>query len=482
MAMIMTLVVLLAVTGFVWSRSSLYGKPTIESFLVSNRNIPFGLGAITLSASWTQAIALVVGATFAYMGPWNFMWFCIPNILVLVFMAFLAPKIQEAMPQGYTLPQVVGQAFGPGVRTLFFLSAIGSLIYIISVTMTALAQWIGQQLNIPVWAISIVIGGFSFLWVVRRGLPQAVIGDVVKMILIGALIIGVIALHINYAGVITAEVFVSKASPGTVFWNFGVALAVTLFGSVVCSPDIAERAYAVDRRNVRRSYLGAAVLFAVIVLVFGSVGFLAKGLGISVSNTQPAALAVLQATVSPGAILIVTVMFVVLLTAGLATMLASAGDILVIEFYRRFINPDAGDERVVHWSRVFIALAVLSGTLIAAFNPDLSLLIQNMAVIRGEAVIPLFLALFWPKIASGRYVFWGMLLGVIGGVVLVCGTLYDGALWQNVFGSPMPFLVANGKPLGALVAFFAPLATCLLAFLMRQVNGSVTKQIVDVKT
>jgi len=62
-----------------------------------------------------------------------------------------------------------------------------------------------------------------------------------------------------------------------------------------------------------------------------------------------------------------------------------------------------------------------------------------------------FLALFWPKIASGRYVFWGMLIGLAGGIALTFGGLAG----------------VHGRPLGALFAFFAPLAAVLIAYLMR---------------
>lgn len=471
MTVVIMLSALTTVGALVWFLSRSYRKPTTESFLVSNRNIPFGLGAVTFTATWTQAIALVVGATFAYRGQWEFFWFTVTNVGALVFMGMLAPKVQEVMPRGYTFPQVVERAFGPGVRTVFFLTATASLVYIVSVTLTALQQWTSQQLGIPPWQMAIAIGSFAFLWVVGRGLPAAVIGDAVKVTFIMMGVIGVIALHFHYAGLVSTQVLAPASSGGSfwgVFWMVGVPLGVTFLGAILSSPEYPERAYAVDRRVIRRSCFTAAALFAAVVIAYGSVGFLAKDLGLVISGTQPAALAVLQVTVPQWAILVVTVVFIVLLTASLASMLASAGDLMVIEVYRRFVNPEATNKKIVRWSRVFILCTVVAGTFIAALNLDLSLLIQSMAVIRGEVIIPMLLALFWPLIAPGRYVFWGMITGVLGGIALTFG----GPLWQSVFSQPTAqFFVANGRPLGALFAFFAPLGFCLLAIAMRRAGG-----------
>ncbi|MEX2013350.1 MAG: hypothetical protein WD897_00330, partial [Parcubacteria group bacterium] len=453
-----------------------YRKPTAESFLVSNRNIPFGLGVVTFTATWTQAVALVVGATFAYKGQWEFFWFMVTNVGTLIFLGMLAPRVQEVMPRGYTFPEVVERAFGPGVRSVFALTAIASLVYIVSLTLTALQQWTSQQLGIPSWQVAIIIGSFAFLWVAGRGLPAAVIGDAVKVALILMGVAGVIALHFHHTGSVSAQV-VAPASSGSSFWGalwmIGVPLGVTFLGAILSTPEYPERTYAVDRRIIRYSCFTAAALFAVIVIAYGSVGFLAKDLGLIIPGTQLVALEVLQSTVPQWAILVVTVVFIVLLTAGLASMLASAGDLMVIEVYRRFVNPEATNKEIVRWSRVFILVTVVMGTFIAALNLDLSLLVQSMAVIRGEVVIPMLLALFWPLIAPGRYVFWGMITGVLGGIAITFG----GPLWQNVFNQPTAqFLIANGRPLGALFAFFAPLGFCLLAVAKRQA-GVLTRAI-----
>ena len=188
----------------------------------------------------------------------------------------------------------------------------------------------------------------------------------------------------------------------------------------------------------------------------------------SLSNTEPPALAVLQATMSQWILFLVTVVLIVVLVSTLASMIGSAGDLTVIEIYQRFINKRANNAETVRWGRIFMTMTVVLGTLIATLNLDLSLLIQSMAVIRGEVIIPMLLALFWPLIAPGRYVFWGMITGVLGGITITFG----GPLWQNVFSqSTAQFIIANSRPFGALFTLFAPLGFCLLAVTLRRVGA-----------
>ncbi len=79
---------------------------TIQGFLVAERNVNWWLGATSIAASWVWAPALFVSVQFAYeKGLPGIFWFTFPNIIALALFMFLAPKIREKLPNGYTLPQ-----------------------------------------------------------------------------------------------------------------------------------------------------------------------------------------------------------------------------------------------------------------------------------------------------------------------------------------------------------------------------------------
>ncbi|HEY4508111.1 MAG TPA: hypothetical protein VJJ55_00455 [Candidatus Paceibacterota bacterium] len=81
---------------------------SIQGFLVAGRNVNWWLGATSIAASWIWAPALFVSVQFAYQqGLPGIFWFTFPNIIALLIYIWLAPKIREKMPYGYTLPQYI---------------------------------------------------------------------------------------------------------------------------------------------------------------------------------------------------------------------------------------------------------------------------------------------------------------------------------------------------------------------------------------
>ena len=79
---------------------------TIQGFLVAERNVKWWLGATSIAASWIWAPALFISVQMAFQkGLPGIFWFTFPNIIALVLFIFLAPRIREKLPMGYTLPQ-----------------------------------------------------------------------------------------------------------------------------------------------------------------------------------------------------------------------------------------------------------------------------------------------------------------------------------------------------------------------------------------
>lgn len=443
----------LIVASIVILRLSKRARLTTESFLVANRRIPFTIGVATLTANWIQAPAILASGVLAYQSPYHFLAFICPNVFALVLMGLLAPGIQRAVPQGYTIPQFLGEIFGPGVRTLFFFSSLGALSLAVGYTFTGLRQWFSQQLGMQAPEIALVIGAAACLWVIPRGLPGAIVGDIIKISLIALGILGTVALVASHSMPVAETIVAGSASVSAtwVFWSLGVPLAASLIGGPICNPDLGERAYAVDGRIVRRAYFSAAAIFGFAVLVFGSLGFLARYLKLELKSGQLPAFVVLETTMPEWVVLAVTIALVVVLAAALASILASAGDLVVIELYRRFIRPSASDRETIRWSRAFMFVPIIVGTYLASLEKvDLTVLLQSMAVVRGEAIIPIILAVFWPKRARGNYLFVGMLIAAIGGIGLM-------------FYRPTDFLQVHGGAFAALFAVFVPLVLWLIA-------------------
>lgn len=447
--------VLACITVFVLWRASARTS-NADSFLVAGRNVPLGRGVVTLTANWLQAPALLASGALAYQSAYHFGAFWVPNVLALIVPVFFVLKVREVVPRGFTVPEYIGKVYGPTVRTLFALSALTALAFAVGFTITGLSQWLQPLLGISTWQISATIGVFAFAWVILQGLPGAIRGDIVKVAVIVLGMVGVIVLWFYRGPSLPATPLTNWApvSFWSVLWVVGVPFAASLIGGPICNPDLGERVYALDKQTIRGSYIGAATFFGIGVIVFGSLGYLAHFEFAGKFAGFPA-FAVLNKLGDPTLTIVVSVALAVILTAAVASYIASAGDLVAIEIYRRFVHPSASDKEIVWASRITMPLPILIGTILANVDGvSVPSLLASLAVVRGEAIVPMLLAVYCTKQVNGVAIAAGMLVGFFVGVPLTYAEFF--------FGSDQTFLIANGKPIGALVAVGAPLVVFLI--------------------
>lgn len=411
-------------------------------------------GTLSVTANWLQAPAILASGALAYASPWHFAYFMVPNVLALMLPGLLAPHIQRAMPRGYTLPQFIEKVYGPGVRTLLFVSSTFALIGAVGYTFIGLKSWFANEFGVPVLEMVLLLSIFAAVWSMPQGIRGAIVGDQVKVLAIGILIVGVCLLWIlPHERMSFIQQGATQTTPIEAFFLMGVPLAVSLIGGPLCNPDLAERIYALDARTVRRSYVKAACLFGGGALLFGSLGFLARQYGIDASKTPPA-FAVLRAF-APGMTPIVGGVLIVILTAALASLIASAGDLFSIELIQRF-RPMTSERSMIGWSRFFMLIPLGVGILIAIQGWSIDYVLRGMAAVRGEAIFPVVAAVFLPHAFGRTAMFWGMLCG------LVCGL-------TSVFS---PITGAWGPTVGACVAALSPIVFALGDRFLRSITRS----------
>ncbi len=445
----------------VFTLYTLREQMTRELLMVANRSVNVRLGAFALLAAWTQAAAVYASGLYAAMSPTHFWMFYIPNVLslLLILMPYLSSR--RLVPEGVTLGHYMDEVYGPFVRTIITIMQIGIVVVSCIGSLLSIAQWLTPLTGIPSGHIGLMFGGFAVLWVLLTGLKGGLVADRIKVFCLGVLMVGVAYLWWVSWGELRPEPVYTKATEpfGSIVWNTGVTLSITLIGAVFCFPDIAERANALvkDRKSQAKAIIGAAVLFALVLLVFGSNGTLAS-YAITEKYTGFPAFAVLKKFGSPNMLVVASVMLAVVLTAGLAAYVASFGSLLCVETFERHYISRYGvkppDGAAVWISRAFMLLLIpLSAYIIVRF-PDLTLpkLLEYSAAFRGEAIFPVLAApiLLWLGVPTKAYDTWigmFMLKGLLVGMLCVFS--------KSVFGEAS-FLTQNARPLGALCALFFP--------------------------
>lgn len=436
---------------------------TTESLLVANRRVGPWLGIAAITATWTQAPAIYASGFYAAKSHWHFAMFWIPNVLAVILLLYPVISARRVIPKGVTQPQYMNEVFGPSVRTMAFMMQLVCLLGSSIGAMIGIGQWLKPILHIDPGYIGLGFGAVAVGWVFITGIEGGLIADRIKIFCFGVIVAGVGYLWWSSQGSYHSVPTVppSNESIGSILWNTGVPLSVTLIGAALCFPDMAERGYALvaNTRVQRVVYIGAALSFAFVTLVFGSLGVLATHT-ITEKFTDFPAFAVLRAFGSPNMLVIVSVLLSTILTAGLAAYVASAGSLLSIELYQRFYFRRHGvkpTDRKTVWTSRFFMLIIIPVVVALSNIPGISIpkLLEWIAAFRGEILFPALGApiLLYYKVPTRLYDRWiggGMVAGMLFGFLFVFS--------KELFGADS-FIAANAKPLGALCALLFPVLT-----------------------
>lgn len=443
---------------------------TIQGFLVAERNVKWWLGATSIAASWIWAPALFVSVQFAYeKGLPGIFWFTFPNIIALALFMFLAPKIREKLPNGYTLPQWIRYKLkSEKVHKMYLFPYFFYQLMAVTVQLFAGGALLYLITGIPIITAMIIMALIVLIYSFISGLESSIVTDFVQFILIvlGVVIVvpwaiinagGWSAVSTGFGGV--SGQFRDIFDPGVAF-SFGIVTAIGLISGAISDQQYWQRAFAIKKKNLVRSFLFGAIMFGIVPIALSSLGFLAANgnLGITLpANTDVSMIGV--ATVTQLLPTMAIVLFVIMLLSALMSTLDSglnATSSLFVTDVLRYSNKekevwakvDNGqtltkeeenigkhlDKKGIFYSKAAMLGITILGFLVAlaaTYIPGFGLkhLWWIFNTIAACVVVPTVLSLYWDRL-DARGVFWGVLVAFVVGVPLfVYGNIIDNPIW-----------------------------------------------------
>ena len=158
-----------------------------------------------------------------------------------------------------------------------------------------------------------------------------------------------------------------------------------------------------------------------------------------------------------GAILLLTVLFTVVISAGSA-QITSVTSLVTFDIFKRYLKPSLKDAEVIVYSRAIIlsyglAMGVFASILFQ-IGVSLEYVYLVMGILIGSAVAPIILTLVWEK-TKGNSMTAAAIVGIIGGTVswIVSASLLYGDISLESTGEQIPLLIGNvtSISLGAIV-------------------------------
>lgn len=263
-----------------------------ESFHVADRNIGTAASALSIAATWIWAPSLFVSGQQAYTNGFpGFLWFLVPNVLCLMLFIPFAKRIRARYPQGITLTGFMASTYQSDKVKGVYSFQLGALAVLsTAVQLLAGSKMLSLMTGLPFWLLTIILAAIAYSYSQFSGIRASVATDVVQLIiiLIGIAIIvpmmlgktGGLQTLAQGFGSITGQYKAMLDQPGLqVFLSFGLPTTIGLLSGPFGDQCFWQRAFAVNSKGLSRAFFLGALVFALVPLGMGSVGFLAAGTG-----------------------------------------------------------------------------------------------------------------------------------------------------------------------------------------------------------
>ncbi len=437
-----------------------------NSFLVANRNVPWWLGGTSIAASWTWSIALMVSVQLAFEhGIAGLFWFTIPNFIAVIIFIWLGPKIRNAFPEGYSLPQWMNKKYNDKIITRLYLF----VFYYYQIMAATMQIYAGAVLlsvasGIPATVLMPILLVIVLAYITISGLKASMITDFIQlglMLFIGVGISIIVAIKSNFN--FTFSGILENGSSNPLSKQFllsgGIIMTISLLSASIGDQQFWQRSFAIKKGHLKKSFIWGGILFAMIPISLGFIGFsganivnqlnLPEGMDMSligfiiVKNLLPSGLATI---------------FLFVLLSGLASTLDSS-----LSASSSLFIPNNELKNIGKTSKTTITnrrlamlivgvIGLILGYIVELTGFGLKYLWWSLNTLTAAIVVPTLLSLYWKKVTP-KGIKLGSLLAIIIGLPIF------------VYGS-----IKSNDNLLALAYIVIPLTSLLLCYLFRRKN------------
>ena len=294
-----TLIVLLAYTVVMFGATVLMTKKegNVERFCVGNRDIGWGISALSIAATWIWAPALFTSTENAYTkGFAGLFWFLVPNVLCLILFIPFAKRIREEMPEGITLSGYMHEKYRSGAVKNVYLFQLGALSALSTgVQLLAGSKILSMLTGIPFAAMTVIMTVIAFSYSQFSGIRASILTDAIQMVFMLAASIGFVAFGVKNGGGIETLLTGLGGAAGDagglfsergweIFLGFGLPTTIGLISGPFGDQCFWQRAFCVRKDRIGRAFLIGALLFGIVPLSMGILGFIGAGMGYAVTD------------------------------------------------------------------------------------------------------------------------------------------------------------------------------------------------------
>lgn len=187
------------------------------------------------------------------------------------------------------------QGAGAGIKGIYSFQLGALAVLSTSVQLLAGSKTLALLTGLPFWSMTLALAAIAYSYSRFSGIKASVATDVVQLgiILLGGALLVAMSLQLTGGvdtviaglGSVTGEYgSLVSASGVEVLLSFGLPTAVGLISGPFGDQCFWQRAFSIREDRIGRSFFAAALLFALVPIAMGTVGFLAAGSGFQAAD------------------------------------------------------------------------------------------------------------------------------------------------------------------------------------------------------
>ena len=396
-----------------------------HDFIIADRKVGFGFGVGSVIAVWTWAMAVMMSSAMTFRwGLSGLFWFVVPNGFAVIAMVPFARILRRNMPQGYTISEFVQRRF----RRSRVASGIVTVTMIFGILLEILINLKGTSVVISTvfsidWKVAAVVGiacvltysYFGGLWTsVMTGTLNTLMVTVPAAIVVAAVYEQVpggaaaVFAAADAADARNLSVLRPDAAAG-----FGITLAFGLLAATVADQTFWQKVWAIKGREVAPTFFWAGALFYPIPICLGMLGLVGIAFGLSTADIGGDLAAVGPYIVSHiGLPLFLVILYVLAILAACYSTIdgasAALSSIVAVDVVKRYW-PETREGALFLVTKLSMLLGGAAATAIVLSGIDFTTLVLTTYALKTSILLPLVLAILWPRTNT---------VGFVGGVVL----------------------------------------------------------------
>lgn len=266
-------------------------EKNVERFCVGSRKENWVMSALSIAATWIWAPALFVSTEKAYTtGIVGLFWFLVPNVLCLILFIPFAKRIRREMPEGITLSGYMKDKYkSDGVKKVYLFQLMGLSILSTGVQLLAGSQVLSTATGLPFTLVTVLLALIALSYSLFSGIKASMLTDAIQMVFMLAASVTFLVMAIKEGGTLSMISGMSGVSGNytsffskegiEVFLAFGLPTTVGLLSGPFGDQCFWQRAFAVKKNRIGHAFLLGAILFGIVPLSMGILGFVGAGIG-----------------------------------------------------------------------------------------------------------------------------------------------------------------------------------------------------------